>query len=153
MSAGIGGNIRRICREKKITQKRLAEMTGLTNVVINYYEHGAKNPTIETVWKIAEALGAEPEKLTGEKLTEQKAIKRLFSDFREFDGQMSKDDVKIAVSFRKLDLKAFYDRYQEYVLAEVEAEKETAPEKQTEIKKAARSSFEEWMDLYHVENG
>ena len=153
MSAGIGGNIRRICREKKITQKRLAEMTGLTNVVINYYEHGAKIPTIETVWKIAEALGAEPEKLTGEKLTEQKAIKRLFSDFREFDGQMSKDDVKIAVSFRKLDLKAFYDRYQEYVLTEVEAEKETDPEKQTEIKKAARSSFEEWMDLYHVENG
>ena len=147
MSAGIGGNIRRICREKKITQKRLAEMTGLTNVVINYYEHGAKIPTI------AEALGAEPEKLTGEKLTEQKAIKRLFSDFREFDGQMSKDDVKIAVSFRKLDLKAFYDRYQEYVLTEVEAEKETDPEKQTEIKKAARSSFEEWMDLYHVENG
>ena len=49
MSAGIGGNIRRICREKKITQKRLAEITGLTNVVINYYEHGAKTPTIETV--------------------------------------------------------------------------------------------------------
>lgn len=36
---------------------------------------------------IAEALGVEPEKLTGEKLTEQKAIKRLFSVFREFDGQ------------------------------------------------------------------
>ena len=87
MSAGIGENIRRIRREKKITQKKLAEMTGLTNVVINYYEHGAKIPTIETVWKIAEALGVEPEKLTGEKLTEQKAIKRLFSVFREFDGQ------------------------------------------------------------------
>ena len=57
MSAGIGENIRRIRREKKITQKRLAEMTGLTNVVINYYEHGAKNPTIETVRKIADALG------------------------------------------------------------------------------------------------
>ena len=85
MSAGIGGNIRRICREKKITQKRLAEMTGLTNVVINYYEHGAKTPTIETVWKIAEALGVEPEKLTGEKLTEQKAIKRLF----RFSGSLT----------------------------------------------------------------
>ena len=68
-------------------------------------------------------------------------------------AKKSKDDEKIAVSFRKLDLKAFYDRYQEYVLTEVEAEKETDPEKQTEIKKAARSSFEEWMDLYHVENG
>lgn len=153
MSTGIGENIRRIRREKKITQKKLAEMTGLTNVVINYYEHGAKNPTIETVQKIAGALGVEPEKLTGEKLADQKAIKRLFSVFREFDGQMSINDGKIAVSFRKLDLKAFYDRYQEYVLAEVEAEKETDPEKQTEIKKAARSSFEEWMDLYHVENG
>ena len=60
MSTGIGENIRRIRREKKITQKKLAEMTGLTNVVINYYEHGAKNPTIETVQKIAGALGVEP---------------------------------------------------------------------------------------------
>ena len=153
MSAGIGGNIRRICREKKITQKKLAEMTGLTNVVINYYEHGAKNPTIETVQKIAGALGVEPEKLTGEKLTDQKAIKRLFSVFREFDGQMSINDGKIAVSFRKLDLKAFYDRYQEYLREEAEAEKEADPGKQAEMKKAARSSFEEWMDLYHVENG
>ena len=42
MSDGIGENIRRIRKEKKITQKKLAEMTGLTNVVINYYEHGAK---------------------------------------------------------------------------------------------------------------
>ena len=152
MSAGIGENIRRIRREKKITQKKLAEMTGLTNVVINYYEHGAKNPTIETVQKIVRALGVEPEKLTGEKLTDQKAIKRLFSVFREFDGQMSINDGKIAVSFRKLDLKAFYDRYQEYLREEAEAEKEADPGKQAEMKKAARSSFEEWMDAYRVEN-
>ena len=152
MSAGIGENIRRIRREKKITQKKLAEMTGLTNVVINYYEHGAKNPTIETVRKIAEALGVEPEKLTGEKLTDQKAVKRLFSVFREFGGQMFINDGKIAVSFQKLDLKAFYDRYQEYIQAEAAAEEETDPEKQAEIKKAARSSFEEWMDAYRVEN-
>ena len=134
MSTGIGENIRRIRREKKITQKKLAEMTGLTNVVINYYEHGAKNPTIETVQKIAGAL------------------KRLFSVFREFDGQMSINDGKIAVSFRKLDLKAFYDRYQEYLREEAEAEKEADPGKQAEMKKAARSSFEEWMDAYRVEN-
>ncbi len=110
MSTGIGENIRRIRREKKITQKKLAEMTGLTNVVINYYEHGAKN------------------------------------------GQMSINDGKIAVSFRKLDLKAFYDRYQEYLREEAEAEKEADPGKQAEMKKAARSSFEEWMDAYRVEN-
>jgi transcriptional regulator with XRE-family HTH domain len=109
------------------SQKRLAEMTGLTNVVINYYEHGAKTPTIETVRKIAEALGVEPEKLTGEKLTDQKAVKRLFSVFREFGGQMSINDGKIAVSFRKLDLTAFYDRYQEYMQAEAAAEEEKDP--------------------------
>lgn len=152
MRAGIGDNIRRIRKEKRITQKKLAEMTGLTNVVINYYEHGVKNPTIETVRKIAEALGVEPEKLTGEELTEQKAIKRLFSVFREFDGQMFMKDGKIAVSFQKLDLKAFYDRYQEYMQAEAEAEEEKDPEKKAKIKKAARSSFEEWMDAYRVEN-
>ncbi len=85
---------------------------------------------------------------TGEELTEQKAIKRLFSLFKGFDGQMSINDGKIAVSFQKLDLKAFYDRYQEYIRAEAAAEEEKDPEKQEELKKAARSSFEEWMDSY-----
>ena len=67
-------------------------------------------------------------------------------------AKKSKDDEKIAVSFRKLDLKAFYDRYQEYLREEAEAEKEADPGKQAEMKKAARSSFEEWMDAYRVEN-
>lgn len=65
---------------------------------------------------------------------------------------MSIHDGKIAVSFQKLDLKAFYDRYQEYLRAEAAAEEETDPEKQAERKQAARSSFEEWMDAYHLEN-
>ena len=75
-------------------------------------------------------------------------IYAVLSVFWEFDGQMSINDGKIAVSFRKLDLKAFYDRCQEYMQAEAAAEEEKDPEKQAEIKKAARSSFEEWMDSY-----
>ena len=148
MSSEIGENIRTIHKEKGISQKGLGKMTGLSNVLINNYEHGVKKPKIETVKKNAEALGVDVEILTGEELTEQKAIKRLFSLFRSFDGQMSIHDGKIAVSFQKLDLKAFYDRYQEYIRAEAAAEEEKDPEKQEELKKAARSSFEEWMDSY-----
>ena len=148
MSTEIGENIRRIRKEKRISQKGLGEMTGLSNVLINNYEHGVKKPKIETVRKIAEALGVDAETLTGEEMTNQKAIKRLFSLFKGFDGRMSINDGKIAVSFQKLDLKAFYDRYQEYIRAEAAAEEEKDPEKQAEIKKAARSSFEEWMDSY-----
>ena len=45
----------------------------------------------------------------------------VLSVFWEFDGQMSINDGKIAVSFRKLDLKAFYDRCQKYIQAGAEA--------------------------------
>ena len=148
MSTEIGENIRRIRKEKRISQKGLGEMTGLSNDLINSYEHGVKKPKIETRRRIAEALGVDAETLTGEEMTNQKAIKRLFSLFKGFDGRMSINDGKIAVSFQKLDLKAFYDRYQEYIRAEAAAEEEKDPEKQAEIKKAARSSFEEWMDSY-----
>ena len=44
-------------KEKRITQKRLSEMTGITQAHISNIERGIKSPSLEIVWKLADALG------------------------------------------------------------------------------------------------
>lgn len=54
----IGENIKRIRKEKGLTQKRLSELSGINEAQIRRYELGGKNanPKIETVERIAKAL-------------------------------------------------------------------------------------------------
>lgn len=52
----IGLNIARKCRELKLTQKQLAEMTELTEAGISRYISGQRLPRIDILLRIAEAL-------------------------------------------------------------------------------------------------
>lgn len=54
----IAKNIARIRKEKGITQEALAYQAGLNRAYIGYIERGERKPTIETLEKIAKALGA-----------------------------------------------------------------------------------------------
>lgn len=49
-------NLRRIRKEKKITQKQLAEKIGVQPSAISKYETGKVSPTVEQLEKIAEVL-------------------------------------------------------------------------------------------------
>lgn len=53
----VGENIKKIRKQKGLTQKRLGELCGINEVQIRRYEIGKANPKIETVDKIASALG------------------------------------------------------------------------------------------------
>ena len=53
----VGENIKRIRKEKGLTQKKLGELCGIAESNIRKYENGKQNPKIETVDKIASALG------------------------------------------------------------------------------------------------
>lgn len=53
----IGENIKRIRKEKNLTQKKLGEMCGIAEPTIRKYESNKLNPKIETIDKIASALG------------------------------------------------------------------------------------------------
>ena len=53
MGASIGENIRRIRIRKGLSQKELAEKAGMSNVLLNNYEHGLRNPKAETLQRIA----------------------------------------------------------------------------------------------------
>ncbi len=60
-----GRKLATIRRKKGLTQVELAKMLNITARVISYYERESKNPSLEMVKKIAEALKIKPETLLG----------------------------------------------------------------------------------------
>ena len=122
----IGENIRRIRIRKGLSQKELAEKAGMSNVLLNNYEHGLRNPKAETLQRIAQALGVSPEVLQGEEMSEMQAKKRLYAIFSQFGGQAAEIGGKTLVCFEKLDLGALCRNYQIYRQRSAEAEAEQA---------------------------
>ncbi len=55
----VGKNIKKIRLEKKLTQKQLGELSGISYKQIGLYEQGYRNPKIETIEKIAKALNVQ----------------------------------------------------------------------------------------------
>ena len=52
----IAYNLKRFREERNLSMGQLAEMAGVSKVVLSQLEKGASNPTINTVWKITGAL-------------------------------------------------------------------------------------------------
>ncbi len=53
----VGSNVRRVRLTKGLTQEQLAERSGFTQHYLSGLEQGKRNPTVVTVWEIAQALG------------------------------------------------------------------------------------------------
>lgn len=62
----IGNNIKLYRKQKGLTQKQLAEKIGTTDSAITRYESNSREPSIETITKIAAALGIPVSKLIEE---------------------------------------------------------------------------------------
>lgn len=58
-----GKVLREIRLEKKISQEKLAEYCDLDRTYISLLERGKRQPTITTIFKLAEALQIEPSQL------------------------------------------------------------------------------------------
>ena len=52
-----GKVIRKLRREKGITQETLSGLSGIARSHLEMIETGAKTGNVETIWKIAEAVG------------------------------------------------------------------------------------------------
>lgn len=52
----VGDNIRKIRKEKKLTQKELGKLCGMGEAQIGAYENGYRSPKMETLKKVANAL-------------------------------------------------------------------------------------------------
>jgi transcriptional regulator with XRE-family HTH domain len=53
----VGRNVRRYRLEKGLTQEQLSELSGFTQFYISGLERGQRNPTIVTLYELAQALG------------------------------------------------------------------------------------------------
>lgn len=60
-----GTKIKEIRKQKGLTQKQLGDLCGIADSNIRKYENGKQNPKIETLQKIADALGCSLITLTG----------------------------------------------------------------------------------------
>ena len=56
----VGRNVRRIRLARGLTQERLSEVSGFTQQYISGLERGRRNPTVVTLFELAQALGAKP---------------------------------------------------------------------------------------------
>ncbi len=63
VSTKIGKNVRKIRVKKKVTQEALAFDAGLNRAYIGYIERGERNPSTQTLVKIAKALKVSPKDL------------------------------------------------------------------------------------------
>lgn len=52
----VGDNCARIRKERGLTQERLSELCGLSQQYLSDLERGKRNPTIVTIYEIAQAL-------------------------------------------------------------------------------------------------
>jgi transcriptional regulator with XRE-family HTH domain len=53
----VGENCARLRKQRGYTQEELAERSGLTQQYLSDLERGKRNPTIVTVYEIAQSLG------------------------------------------------------------------------------------------------
>lgn len=56
LSEIIGENLRRIRLERNLSLGQLAAMSGVSKVMLSQIEKGVSNPSVNTVWKIADAV-------------------------------------------------------------------------------------------------
>jgi transcriptional regulator with XRE-family HTH domain len=53
----VGRNVRKIRLRKSLTQEQFAEKSGFAQQYISGLEKGRRNPTIVTIYELAQALG------------------------------------------------------------------------------------------------
>ncbi len=84
----IGENIRKIRKEKGLTQKELGERLGITQSAIGQFENDKTCPTVITILRIADALNVEFSDITGKyPTTNNKDINDWLADSIHIDGK------------------------------------------------------------------
>jgi transcriptional regulator with XRE-family HTH domain len=56
----VGRNAKRLRLARGLSQERLSELSGLTQQYISDLERGLRNPTVVTLFELAQALGVTP---------------------------------------------------------------------------------------------
>lgn len=81
MSEVIGEKIKSLRKDNGLTQKKLSELTGISEISIRKYENGDRNPKIEALERIAEVLNVQVDYILGR------------SDFKRLGSKIMIEDV------------------------------------------------------------
>jgi transcriptional regulator with XRE-family HTH domain len=66
LAESFGRNLARLRKKHNLTQHELAQKVNLSRGMITYYETLARNPTLDTVYRIAKFFEVDPEELIKE---------------------------------------------------------------------------------------
>jgi len=69
-------NLKRIREEQKFSLDRVAKLTGVSKSMLGQIERGESNPTITTVWKIANGLKVSFTSLLDESMTDAEIVSK-----------------------------------------------------------------------------
>lgn len=72
----IAGNLKEIRENKKLSLDKVAALTGVSKSMLGQIERGESNPTITTVWKIANGLKVSFSSLIKEPQSDKKLVRR-----------------------------------------------------------------------------
>lgn len=98
-----------VLKEKKITQKELAEKIGIRRPTISDWKKNGACPPIDIALRIADYLGVDCRWLvTGEEsetITLSQEEKKLLAEWRELSGQ-DKEEIEMLIDFKNKAAKA-----------------------------------------------
>lgn len=86
-----GERIKKLRKEKGMTQKELAKKLGFSPSYLGQYENGYRNPKPSTVKKIADALEVPVSKITG-MIPEETEAEKILSDILNIQKELEKID-------------------------------------------------------------
>lgn len=98
----VGENIRKYRKEKGLTQSELAHKTSLALSTIQRYEKGHRQPTMQVLQKIADALGIPVYRLTFNDEESLKAIEKAENILKNFKFVPNDDSEKALNCFKYL---------------------------------------------------
>lgn len=104
----IGQNIQNHRKMKKMTQETLAELVGIAVTTISHIEIGVRNPSLETLIDIANALGVSADQLLAGNLKNnppefQAEVGKLLSDCHGYEKKIIFEQVQaIKKSLREI---------------------------------------------------
>ena len=64
----IGESIRKAREDRGYSRERLARKAGISQITIFQWEHGKFSPTIELLWRVADALNISLDELIGRRI-------------------------------------------------------------------------------------
>ncbi|MCR4648026.1 MAG: helix-turn-helix domain-containing protein [Lachnospiraceae bacterium] len=159
----VGENIRRIRKEKGMTIKELAEIVGISDTYMRFYENGQRFPKKDAMKRIADALGVNQEVFLNAETDPVTSMHRLFQIFKQYPGKIcSAEEVNKGVRTNKIEknemfisfsgfsalVRSWHDEYVTYMNEIAEAEKISDPVGKANAILEAQKKFDNWMDFY-----